>query len=57
MLFKKGPFLLATARPEKKSKDMFVGTASKATITQRTRNMNAKTKGNSTVQQTVRSNK
>jgi hypothetical protein len=52
MLFKP-EFLLATARPGKKSKEILVGTASKETIIQGTRNIKAKIKGSKTVQQTV----
>lgn len=52
MLFK--PFFLKLATiPGKKSTEIFVGTASKATMIQGTRKMKAKTKGNRTVQQTV----
>lgn len=52
MLFKP-KFLLAMKRPGKDNKVILVGTASKATVTQRTKKIKAKTNGNNTVQQTV----
>lgn len=50
MLFKPG-FLLQRINPGKKRREILVGTASKETIIHNTKNMKAKTKGNSTVQQ------